>query len=91
MTDRLSALMSEAQQETNRNRPDWAKYAPIVRVLRQKEFSYQQAYQWLIERGEPLNPSPIMFNRFRAAISVMESKSGRANLKAAQKAKGGQS
>lgn len=89
MNDRLSALLTEAQSLPDLRRPSWAKYAPIVRTLRAKGMTYRAVYDWLIERGEPLEPTPIMVNRFRAALSTKEAASAKANAKAAQKAKGG--
>lgn len=72
MKNRLSDLLEEARQEPHLGRPNWSQYAPVVGALREKTWSYRRIFDWLVARGEPLDPA--MFSRFRVAISTSASR-----------------
>lgn len=66
----IPELFASAETEDTAKRRRWTPYAPVVRTLRRKGFSYQQWFDWLIKHGEPLQQP--QFNSFRAALGASE-------------------
>lgn len=84
MKDRLNHLLEEARQEPHLGRPNWSQYGPVVHTLREKTWSYRRIFDWLVARGEPLDPA--MFSRFRVAISTRASRQRKLSEAASDKA-----
>lgn len=64
----LDHLLKEAQEEIRLKRHNWKQYSSIVATLREKGWSYRRIFDWLKDRGEPLEEKD--FGRFRVAIST---------------------
>lgn len=82
MKANISTLLERAKEQPHEGRADWAQYGPVVLALRQKSWSYDPIYKWLISQGEPLEAG--LYANFRRAATMFLVRHKRAVARKAQ-------